>query len=333
MRLVATASPLAGAAVGEWSPVRDSIRTMSKPVPPDGGRLGNFEAHAFFRAQQGVDGIAGPADRKMAAREPAQAMMRDPERFCDPQPWGNHGSGFRLFTDGVGLQVHIFAGVGEAGRECVQRGHRNFAGHQCADPVEVPQVAPSGVEQDPAVVDDAAAQKQRTGQDREPEPDVAGMRDHRMSVTDVVPRAVDDDRSGEQYVHLRIAFEEILDDLEAAGEVLFVTVEVGEDIALGATIAAIDGVVHAFVLFHEGLDAFVVRQPVQGSVIRAGVLDDVFEGDPLLIGHRRNAQFEPLGIPKARGDNRELHGGSRLPTRVKLLFSNLEKSSICHHSL
>jgi len=27
-----------------------------------------------------------------------------------------------------------------------------------------------------------------------------------------------------------------------------------------------------------------------------------------LIGHRCNAQFEPLGIPKARGDDRELHG-------------------------
>ena len=185
-------------------------------------------------------------------------------------------------------------------------------------------------------MDDAAAQKQRTGQDRKPEPDVAGMRDHRMPVTDVVPGAVDDDRSCEQYLHVRIAFEKILDDPETAGEVLFVAVEVGENISLGATIAAIDGVVHAIVLFNEGLDAFVLPQPVQGSVIRASVLDDVFEGDPLLIGHRRNAQFEPLGIPIARGDNGKLHGRFAFADEgfyLKLLFSNLEKSSICHRSL
>ena len=44
------------------------------------------------------------------------------------------------------------------------------------------------------------------------------------------------------------------------------------------------------VFFDEGLNAVILGQPIEGAVIRAGVLDDVLELD-LLIGNRGDAKF------------------------------------------
>jgi hypothetical protein len=50
--------------------------------------------------------------------------------------------------------------------------------------------------------------------------------------------------------------------LECAGQILLVAVQIREDVAGGAAVAAIDRVIHAVVFFDEGADAAVAGQPV-----------------------------------------------------------------------
>ena len=97
--------------------------------------------------------------------------------------------------------------------------------------------------------------------------------------------------------------EELVDRLERAGQVLFVAIEIGQNVALRAAVPAIDGVVHPVVLFNEGLDPLVVRQPVQGAVVGTGVLDDVLELDAFLVGDGSDAQFQPFGVSEAGSDD------------------------------
>lgn len=94
-----------------------------------------------------------------------------------------------------------------------------------------------------------------------------------------------------------------MDGLERAGEILLVAIEIGDDIALSAFEAAIDGVVHALVFLDKRFDAAVLREPVLRAVIGTGILDDMFEGNALLVGDGGNAELKPVRVSETGGDN------------------------------
>src|ERR1051325_2484738 len=94
--------------------------------------------------------------------------------------------------------------------------------------------------------------------------------------------------------------------LQGAGQVLLVAVEPGQDVSGRAVKSSIDRIVHPLVLFDECLDPRLVAQPIRRAVVRAGVLHDVLELDPLLVGNRRDTELEPLQTTKTGRDDREL---------------------------
>jgi hypothetical protein len=72
-----------------------------------------------------------------------------------------------------------------------------------------------------------------------------------------IAAGVGDDGAGEEDFHLGMFFK-IVDGLERAGLVLLVAVQVGGDVAGGAPVAAVHGVMHAGVFFDECLDARIM---------------------------------------------------------------------------
>jgi hypothetical protein len=92
---------------------------------------------------------------------------------------------------------------------------------------------------------------------------------------------------------MRGFLKKIVDGLERAGQILFVAVQMRENIALSAAIATVDGIIHAAVLFDERADAAVVRQLVRRAVVGAGILHEVLEFDARLVGHGGDAELEP----------------------------------------
>ena len=82
-------------------------------------------------------------------------------------------------------------------------------------------------------------------------------------------------------------------------------------------ISAIDGIVHALVLFDKRLNALILGQPLGSAIIRARILHDMFEVHAL-IRDRGNAQFQPVGISETGCDDGKTHAvqrGKRLLNR------------------
>ena len=82
--------------------------------------------------------------------------------------------------------------------------------------------------------------------------------------------------------------EKLLHRFERARQVLFVTVQITQNLATCAAEAAIDGVIHALVLFDKCFDPLVTREPLQRPIVGTGILHNVF-GFDLLIGYRSDA--------------------------------------------
>ena len=112
------------------------------------------------------------------------------------------------------------------------------------------------------------------------------------------PVAIGDDAAGESDFNFRIRLKKSGNGLQRAGQVLFVAVQISEDFAGRATVAAVDGIIHSTVLLDERLHARVVREPVLRAVVGAGVLHDVFQFHALLVGDRRDAELQPLELRK-----------------------------------
>ncbi len=128
-----------------------------------------------------------------------------------------------------------------------------------------------------------------------------------MPVAHVFSVAVGDDGAGERDFDFGIGLKKFMDGLERAGQVLFVAIQIRKDVAGRAPVAAIDGVIHAGVLFDERLHARIVRQPVLRAVVGTGILHEVLELDALLVGHGRDAKLEPVGIAETRRDDGKFH--------------------------
>ena len=104
---------------------------------------------------------------------------------------------------------------------------------------------------------------------------------------------VNDDNITEKDFDFRMRIKELLHGSKRAGKILFVAVEIGEDVALGAAQATVDGVVHAVVFLDEGAHARIARKPVERAVVGTGILNDMFPRDAGLVGDRGDAQLQP----------------------------------------
>jgi len=174
--------------------------------------------------------------------------------------------------------------------------------------MHIAQVAPAGVEKHVALMNDPAADEDGCGQRYETEPDVLGMRHQRRPLAKILAVGIGDDGARQRNFNFGIRFKKVMNGLERTGQVLFVTVEIREDVALRTPVAMIDGVIHAAVLFDERANAAVMRQPVLGAVVRTGILHDVLQFDALLVGNRSDTKFKPARIAEARRDDGEFHG-------------------------
>jgi hypothetical protein len=109
-----------------------------------------------------------------------------------------------------------------------------------------------------------------------------------LAMVEVSALGIHHDDIAEDDIHLRVLSKKTPDGGECSHQVLFVAIEIGEDIARGAVQPAIDGVVHAGILLNKSADTGIVWKPVESAVIRLGVLNNMFHLDAL-IGHRSHA--------------------------------------------
>jgi len=126
-------------------------------------------------------------------------------------------------------------------------------------------------------------------------------------MTHVLSRVSNHNGAGKQHFRPWILLEKIVNGLEAAGQVLFITVQISKDVTLRSLVSTVDGVIHPLVFFNVRFYASVVRQPFLGAVVRAGILHDVFDIDPFLVRDGCNAEFQPFCRPKAGGDYGQTH--------------------------
>ena len=124
-----------------------------------------------------------------------------------------------------------------------------------------------------------------------------------MAMANIFSFAVGDNAAAEGNFNFRMRFKKIGHNFERAGQILFVAVQIREDVASRSAVTAIDGVIHSAVLFDEGLHAAIVWQPVLCAVVRAGILHDMFQINALLVGNGRDAKLEPVGIAEAGRDD------------------------------
>jgi len=134
------------------------------------------------------------------------------------------------------------------------------------------------------------------------------MRHQRMAMADIPAVTIGDDAAGRRNFNFRALFKKIAGRFKRAGQVLFIAIQVCENIALRAAITTINGIIHAPVFFNERPNALAVWQPVLRAVVRTRILHDVLQFDTLLVGHGRDAELEPFRIAETRCDNGEFHG-------------------------
>ena len=245
----------------------------------------------------------------MAGQESAHPVVADPKQFGFSNPSGAHLGGFGHLADGVRLQIHVLSGVGKDGGKGVAGGNIDTLIQQGTYPMKITQIAPAGVKKNLAFSNDFTAQENGAGQYGESKPHGLPVGNQRMPVAHVFAFAVGDNAASQKDFDLRMIGKKVVNALETAGQILFVAVQVRQDVAGGAAVTAVDGVVHAGIFFDEGFDPLIIGEPLLSAVIRAGVLNDMLEVDAFLIGDRGDAHFEPGGIAETGCDNGKLHRG------------------------
>jgi hypothetical protein len=280
----------------------ENVRS-SNATAPDGSGFGDVLPDTFIGRGRSVEREIERSLRVSAAFEHAETMNEDEGRPGELYPAGSLGGLDLFFADGVRLEIHVVAGLIENGGEVIENREAGAAIEHFHDPVNIAEVAPLGIEIKAAIFESFAAEKNGAGEIGEAHPDVIFARQQGFAMAEIVALRVRDDSISKDRLHGRVLLKEIVDGLERAGQVLLVAIKISDDVALSALETAIDGVVHTLVLFDERFDARVLREPVAGVVIGAGILDDVLEGDTLLVGNGGDAELEPVGVSEAGGDD------------------------------
>lgn len=121
-------------------------------------------------------------------------------------------------------------------------------------------------------------------------------------LADITTVRVHDEAIAESHVHFGMPRKKTFHFAKGAGQILFIAVEVGQQVAPGATISAVHRVIHAAIFFRPRADAWILWEPIQGAVVRAGVLNEVLQRNPL-IRHGSDAQLEPARAAEAGRDD------------------------------
>src|SRR5678815_6052487 len=123
------------------------------------------------------------------------------------------------------------------------------------------------------------------------------------------------DHVGKQDIHIRMLLEEIDHPRKSPGQVLLIAVQVSDDLRLGFAQATVDGVVHSRVLFHDDPE---LRMPIRLRARKfldfgtAGILHEVFDVYPSLIGYGCDAQAKPVELSKTGCDYGNVHPASAI---------------------
>ena len=132
-----------------------------------------------------------------------------------------------------------------------------------------------------------------------------------FAVAQVIPRRIHHDYMSQNDIHIRVRCKKLANGFQSVGQVLFVAVEATADFPGGTAEPSIQRVIHPAVGFHKGSDAWILWQPVQRAISRAGVLNDVLQLH-LLICNGSYAEFQPrrmLVAGRNDGNQRQGHGG------------------------
>src|ERR1700722_6372563 len=148
---------------------------------------------------------------------------------------------------------------------------------------------------------------------------------------------VDHNSSGKNSFDVWILLEKIAHLVQRTRKILLITIQMSEDVALGEAVTAVYGIVHARIFFDKCADTPVVRQPIPRGIIRACVLNDMFEFHASLISYGGDAQLEPFGMSKAGSDNGKQHGSlligeeSQIQRQCKSPFVEPKLETIAPH--
>ncbi len=136
------------------------------------------------------------------------------------------------------------------------------------------------------------------------------------------------------HFNLRILCKKIQDPGQSALQILFVAIEISHDITSCPAQPAIDCIIHALIFLNEDLYTAVFQQPIEGSVVRAGILNDMLAFN-LLVGNGGDAEFQPGRTTVAgcddRNDRRFFQCRDRL-TAIMLSFNHLDLVPRTRHS-
>ena len=84
--------------------------------------------------------------------------------------------------------------------------------------------------------------------------------------------------------------------VQRTGKVLFIAIQISEYVTRGTPQTAIHGVIHSIILLNEQPDLRLRGGPFFQPRARAGILNDVFDLDALLVGNRCSAELEPFKL-------------------------------------
>ena len=149
----------------------------------------------------------------------------------------------------------------------------------------------------------------------------------RPPIAEPIPGAIHHDGIAEDHIDRRMGREKGTRSVQGPGQQLFVAVEIRANLAAGPPQTFVDRIIHPRIrldLEHEaiGFRGSEARKSPGAKIFDTGrttiahdVLDTTRDG---LIGHRSEAEFQPIQLAKTRRDDGKLHA---LLLRLNVVFT------------
>jgi hypothetical protein len=127
-----------------------------------------------------------------------------------------------------------------------------------------------------------------------------------LSMGQIIAAAINHHHVAKYQIHVRVPRKKIVHAFERPRQILFIAVQVGKNLPGGSPEASVDRVIHPAIFFDKRLNPRIARQPILCAIIRAGILNDMFDLDRL-VSDGCDAKFQPIAAPIAWRNNRETH--------------------------